>query len=70
MDAHPQTPLQDTAAGPCLRVSAVIEGGPAFVGGIKPGDRVLAVNGVTIHGETHEFALAAFGLSMDGKVWP
>jgi hypothetical protein len=46
----------------------VLKGGPAQEAGVKEGDRVLSVNGVNIAGESHEFALAAFGLSMDGEV--
>lgn len=44
------------------------KGGPAAQAGVKKGDRVLSVNGVSIVGESHEFALAAFSLSMDGEV--
>lgn len=60
--------LQGSANEQCHRVSRVEPGGPADVAGIKKGDRVLSVNGVTVAGEAHEFALAAFGLSLDGAV--
>lgn len=60
--------FQGSANEQCHRVSRVEPGGPADVAGIKKGDRVLSVNGVTVAGEVHEFALAAFGLSLDGAV--
>eukprot|EP00038_Savillea_parva_P008917 m.180057 g.180057 ORF g.180057 m.180057 type:complete len:370 (-) comp14916_c0_seq1:136-1245(-) len=59
---------QDTRVGSCLRVSGVRKAGPADKAGVAAGDRIISVNGVNISNESHEFALAAFSLSMDGEV--
>mmetsp|Transcript_17499 Transcript_17499/g.45747 ORF Transcript_17499/g.45747 Transcript_17499/m.45747 type:complete len:368 (+) Transcript_17499:61-1164(+) len=50
------------------RVTSVIRGGAASRAGVQHGDRVLSVNGVSIVGQSHEFALAAFSCSIDGEV--
>jgi hypothetical protein len=65
----PHSSLQDDKVdGHVHRISRVEPGGPAEVAGIKKGDRVISVNGVMVAGEVHEFALAAFGMSLDDTV--
>ena len=47
-------PINGQLYAPLQYISAVVEGGPAAEANVKPGDRLLAVNGVPVEGVEHQ----------------